>query len=152
MCKITVKWMKPMKLCKVYRVAIFFSFSFFFLLPFLRPPLNFCLLNEDLGNESADSACLKQWALLLLMHLSNLKLIPACTVQWIDLHVDEANPAALKSNLCWSVPCIFVFKVQHTYENCRCCGAICLEGDITGDIWTWFLKQMRSVRGLRKHQ
>lgn len=149
MCKITAKWMKLRKLCKVYRVAFFFFFAFFS--PFLRLPLNFCLLNEDLGNALADSAFPEQRALLLLMHLSNSKLIPVCTEQQIDLHVDEANPAALKSKLSWSVPCISVFKVQHTYGNCRCYGAICLTGDITDDIWTWFLKQMRSARGLRKH-
>lgn len=67
---------------------------------FLRHPLNFCLLNEDLGNASADSAFLEQRALLLLMHLSNLKLIPVCAERQIDLHVDEANSAALKSKLC----------------------------------------------------
>jgi len=97
MCKITAKRMKSIKLCKVYGVPFFF-FNFFFP-PFLRPPLNFCLLNEDLGNASAESAFPEQRSLLLLMHLSNLKLIPACTEQQIDPDVDEANPAALKSKL-----------------------------------------------------
>lgn len=52
----------------------------------------------------------------------------------MDLYVDEVNPEALKGNLHRSVSCISVFKVQHTYGNCRCCGAIYLEGGITADI------------------
>lgn len=79
-------------------MGLLFFYYLFFL--FLRLCLNFCLLNEDLGNALADSAFPEQRALLLLRHLSNLKLMLVCTERQIDLHVDEANPAALKSKLC----------------------------------------------------
>lgn len=117
--------MKPRKLCKVYSVAFCCCCLFLFFSPFLRPPLNFCFLDEDLGNAAADSTFPEQRALLLLMRLSNMKQILPCIEWQTDIHVDEANAAVLKIYFSYAeishVSPSAKFNILRKLQVLRCC-------------------------------